>query len=159
MKSGPPAKWMARIFKWEELLENKGCSKFADWEDFQDEFRKEFTPAHADLLAINHLESTMYYQKSRSLDDDYIDEFQDLVMESGYTDPKMIVVKFRRGLNPQMQNAVVTMASGRPSDRNPTRWYEMACTHIGSLHCIGSSDSRNEYTVLDNLSSRGLLNP
>ena len=63
MKSGPPAKWMARIFKWEELLENKGCSKFADWEDFQDEFRKEFTPAHADLLAINHLESTMYNQK------------------------------------------------------------------------------------------------
>ena len=54
---------MARIFKWEELLENKGCSKFADWEDFQDELRKEFTPAHADLLAINHLESTMYYQK------------------------------------------------------------------------------------------------
>ena len=31
--------------------------------------------------------------------------------------------------------------------------------HIGSLHCIGSSDSRNAYTVSDHLSSRGPLNP
>ena len=74
--------------------ENEGCSKFADWEDFQDEFRKEFTPAHTDSLVINHLESTTYYQKSHSLDD-YIDEFQDLITDSGYTDLKMIVIKFR----------------------------------------------------------------
>ena len=31
--------------------------------------------------------------------------------------------------------------------------------HIGSLHCIGSSNSRNEYTVSDHPSSRGPLNP
>ena len=31
--------------------------------------------------------------------------------------------------------------------------------HIGSLHCIGSSDSRNAYTVSDHPSSRGPLNP
>ena len=68
-----------------------------------------------------------YYQKSHSLDD-YINEFQDLITESGYTDPKMIVAKFRQGINPQIQNAVATMASGRPSDTNPTRWYEMART-------------------------------
>ena len=127
MKSGRAAKWTAHIFKWEELSENEGCSKFADWEDFRDEFKKEFTPAHTDSLAINRLKSTAYYQKSRSLDD-YIDEFQDLITESGYTDPKTIMVKFRRGLNPQIQNAVATMASGRPSDTNPTRWYEMART-------------------------------
>jgi Retrotransposon gag protein len=62
-------------------------------------FKKEFTPAHMDSLAINRLESTAYYQKSHSLDD-YLDEFQDLVTDSGYTDPKTIVVKFRQGLNP-----------------------------------------------------------
>ena len=128
MKSRRAAKWTAHIFKWEELSENKGCLKFADWEDFRDEFKKEFTRAHADSLAINRLKSmAYYYQKSRSLDD-YIDEFQDLITESGYMDPKMIVVKFCWGLNPQIQNAVVTMASGRPSDMNPTRWYEMART-------------------------------
>jgi hypothetical protein len=127
MKSGRAAKWTARIFRWEELPENSGFPKFLDWSDFRDEFKKEFTPAHADSLAINRLESTAYYQKSRSLDD-YIDEFQDLITESGYTDPKTIVVKFRRGLNPQIQNAVATMASGRPSDTNPEKWYEMART-------------------------------
>ena len=94
MKSGRAAKWAARIFRWEELPENSGCPKFLDWEDFRDEFKKEFTPAHADSAAINRLESTAYYQKGRSLDD-YVDEFQDLITDSGYTDLKTIVVKFR----------------------------------------------------------------
>ena len=30
---------------------------------------------------------------------------------------------------------------------------------VGTLHCTGSSDSRNEYTVSDHPSSRGPLNP
>ena len=30
--------------------------------------------------------------------------------------------------------------------------------YMGSLHCIGLSNSRNEYTVLDDLSSQGPLN-
>jgi hypothetical protein len=127
MKSGRASKWTARIFRWEELPENTGYSKFIDWEDFRDEFKKEFTPAHADSLAINRLESAAYYQRTRSLDD-YVDEFQDLIADSGYTDPKTIVVKFRRGLNPQIRNSVATMASGRPSDTNPDGWYEMART-------------------------------
>ena len=105
MKSGHAQKWTARIFRWEQQPENSGANKFFDWEDFRNEFRKEFTPAHSDALAINRLESAAYYQKNRPLDD-YIDEFQDLVTESGYSDPKTIVVKFRRGLNPQIQNAV-----------------------------------------------------
>jgi hypothetical protein len=98
-----------------------------DWEDFCEEFHKEFTPSHADALAINRLESNGYYQKNRSLDD-YIDKFQDLIVDSGYTDPETIVVKFRRGLNTQIQNAVATMASGRPSDASPEQWYSMART-------------------------------
>jgi len=77
------------------------------------------------MLAVNHLETAAYFQKARTLDD-YIDEFQDLITDSGYTDPKTIVVKFRRGLNTQVQNAIATMASGRPSDVNPEQWYAMA---------------------------------
>jgi hypothetical protein len=127
MKAGRAAKWTARIFQWEQQPENAHSSKFLDWDDFRDEFKKEFTPAHSDSLAINRLESAAYYQRTRSLDD-YLDEFQDLITESGYTDPKTIVVKFRRGLNAQIQNSVATMASGRPSDTSPTQWYEMART-------------------------------
>ena len=127
MKTGRAQKWTARVFRWESLSENDGHTRFLDWEDFRDEFRKEFTPAHADALAINRLESSAYYQRNRSLDD-YIDEFQDLIVDSGYTDPKTIVVKFRRGLNAQIQNTVATMAAGRPSDGNPAQWYDMART-------------------------------
>jgi Retrotransposon gag protein/Zinc knuckle len=127
MKTGRAQRWTARVFRWESLAENIGLTRFLDWEDFKDEFRKEFVPAHADALAINRLESTGYYQRNRSLDD-YIDEFQDLIVDSGYTDPKTIVVKFRRGLNAQIQNVVATMAAGRPSDGNPAQWYDMART-------------------------------
>jgi hypothetical protein len=127
MKAGHAQKWTARIFRWGQLEENTGQTKFLDWEDFREEFRKEFTPSHADTLAINQLESNGYYQKNRSLDD-YIDKFQDLIVDSAYTDPKTIVVKFRRGLNTQIQNTVATMAFRRPSDASPEQWYSMAKT-------------------------------
>ena len=78
-----------------------------DWEEFQTEFRKDFCPAHLDVAAINRLESTVYYQKNQSLDN-YLEEFLDLVTEAGYTDLK--------GLDPQIQNTIATMAYGRPSD-------------------------------------------
>jgi hypothetical protein len=127
MKTGRASKWTARVFKWEQQPENSTSTRFLDWNDFRDEFKKEFTPAHADSVAINRLESSAYYQRNRSLDD-YLDEFLDLIADSGYTDPKTIVVKFRRGLNAQIQNAVATMASGRPSDTRPDEWYSMART-------------------------------
>ena len=82
-----------------------------DWDNFKSEFRKEFCPANSEATAINKLESTAYYQRTQSVDN-YLDEFLDLVVESGYTDPKVLVVKFRRGLDPQIQNAMVTMANG-----------------------------------------------
>ena len=74
---------------------------------------------------MNKLESTTYYQRTQSVDD-YLDELLDLIMESGYTDPKTLVVKFRKGLDPQIQNAVATMTNGHPSDTAPTAWYEAA---------------------------------
>jgi len=60
--------------------------------------------------------------------DEYLDEFQDLIMEAGYSDPKTIVVKFRRKLDTQIQNAITTMPSGHPSDMVPMDWYTAART-------------------------------
>jgi hypothetical protein len=125
MKTGRAAKWTARILQWEQNPENADCNRFFDWSDFRDEFRKEFTPAHSESTAISRLESTSYFQRARSLDD-YLDEFQDLITDSGYTDPKTVVVKFRRGLNTQIQNAIATMVTGRPSDADADAWYSMA---------------------------------
>jgi len=34
MKAGQAAKWSARVFQWEEQLENVGYHKFVDWEEF-----------------------------------------------------------------------------------------------------------------------------
>jgi Retrotransposon gag protein len=123
MKTGRAARWASHVFKWEE--ENGGYTKFLDWNDFKSEFCKEFCPTNSDVAAVNKLESTAYYQGTRSVDD-YLDEFLDLITESGYTDPKTLVVKFRRGLDPEIQDGVATMASGRPSDIAPTAWYEAA---------------------------------
>jgi len=49
-------------------------------------------------------------------------------MEAGYSDPNTIVVKFRWGLDTQIQNAIATMPSGRPSDMVPMDWYTAART-------------------------------
>jgi hypothetical protein len=78
-----------------------GSNWFFNWEDFRDEFRKEFTPAHAELAAVSQLESTAYFQKGRPLDE-YLDKFRNLLADSGYTNPKTAVFKFRQGLNTQM---------------------------------------------------------
>ena len=70
------------------------------------------------LCNINQLESLVFFQKSCSVDS-YLDEFLDLIVKAGYSDPKTIVVKFRRGLDPEIQNAIATMTSGWPSNMVP----------------------------------------
>ena len=45
---------------------------------------------------------------------------------TGYTDPKTTVVKFRKGLDPQIQNTIATMAYGCPSNTSPEDWYKVA---------------------------------
>jgi len=69
MKAGRADKWSAHVFWWEEQPENVGYYKFIDWEDFRDEFKREFCPGYADSVAINQLESTAYFQKSCSVDE------------------------------------------------------------------------------------------
>jgi hypothetical protein len=104
---------------------NAGSSYFVDWDDFQSCFRTEFFPLHLDAAAANRLEGTAYFQGRRAVDN-YLNDFRDLVSDSGYTDPKTIAVKFRRGLNPTIADAVATMAAGRPDDLDPEAWYEAA---------------------------------
>ena len=64
MKADQAFKWTARVFRWEEQPKNSGATQFLDWDDFHNEFKKEFTPANADSIALNQLESMAYYQKS-----------------------------------------------------------------------------------------------
>ena len=125
MNQGRAQKWVNRVYHWEATPANIGSSHFVDWDDFRSRFRTEFFPLHSDAAATNKLEGTTYFQGKRTVDD-YLDDFRDLISESGYSDPKTIVVKFRRGLNPTIADAVATMSSGRPDDLDPDAWYEAA---------------------------------
>ena len=58
--------------------------------------------------------------------DDYLNSFQALVSDAGYTDPWTLVVKFRRGLRLGIQNQIATMPYGRPADTDPNAWYRAA---------------------------------
>ena len=124
-RSGRASQFANRIRNWESKPANSHRTYFIDWVDFVDTFRCEFAPLHVDSAAINKLESTSYFQRARTVED-YIDEFIDLISDSGYTDGRTIVVKFRRGLRPEIQDAVATMASGRPSDIDFEAWYRVA---------------------------------
>jgi hypothetical protein len=103
----------------------EGALPFQEWIDFEEAFRKEFTPLNEEVDAVNILETTAYHQGRKSVDD-YLDRFRDLIHDSGYTDPKTIVVKFRRGLDRRISNALAGMTSGRPSDTDPEAWFRLA---------------------------------
>ena len=58
--------------------------------------------------------------------DNYLDNFQALVSDAGYTDPQMLVVKFQRDLRLGIQNQIAIMPYGRPADTDPDTWYRVA---------------------------------
>ena len=55
--------------------------------------------------------------------DEYIDEFEELIRKSGYRDDKVKVIKFRKGLNSRIQNAIAESGDNRPDDDKPEAWY------------------------------------
>jgi hypothetical protein len=125
MSQGRAQRWVNRIYQWEALLANANVNYFVDWDHFWSVFWNEFYPLHVDAVATNTLEGQTYFQGDHSVDD-YLDDFRDLIAESGYTSPKTIVVKFRHGLNPKIGDVVATMAANRPDDLDPEGWYEAA---------------------------------
>jgi hypothetical protein len=58
-----------------------------------------------------------YYQGKCSVDE-YVDEFRELVKQAGYTQGLAIVVKFRRGLDKEIQDIIANIPIGRPADNN-----------------------------------------
>ena len=117
MKAGRAARWAQSVMRREE---ESGNEEFEDWEAFETEFRKQFTPANAEATAINILEGTSYYQGNRTVDD-FLDDFRELIYDSGYTDKKNIVVKFRRGLREPYGTQIATMPGGSPALNDPDK--------------------------------------
>ena len=121
MKTGRANCWATHEFE-QEAKTSRLC--FIDWLDFKEEFRKDFMPLDSEAAAINVLEMTTYF-KGKWTVDNYLNQFWDLIYDSGYTNPKTIVVKFHRGLDCQISMALVGMTYGRPSDTDPEAWFHL----------------------------------
>ena len=76
-------------------------------------------------MALTRLEGTSWYQAKDPVDD-YIDRFQELTDLAEYDDDKTIIIKFRRGLDPALQNQVALLGDGAPDFDDPKGWYEAA---------------------------------
>ena len=114
-KGGHAAKWSENVFRQEV---DTGVFPIQTWRDFEQQFRLHFFPVNAEANSINMLEGTSYYQRGQTVDD-YLDNFQALVSDTGYTDPQTLVVKFRRGLRLGIQNQIATMPYERPANNDP----------------------------------------
>jgi len=104
-KDGRAAKWSENVFRQEA---DTSVFPIPTWGDFEQQFRLHFFPVNAEADVINTLEGTSYHQGGRTVDD-YLDNFQTLVSDMGYTDLRTLVVKFRRGLKLGIQNQIATM--------------------------------------------------
>jgi hypothetical protein len=61
--------------------------------------------------------------------DEYIDDFWNLIDHAGYMEGLAIVIKFRDGLQRDIQNIITQIPTGHLSDSDPKAWYKAA------LHC------------------------
>jgi len=121
-KDGRAAKWSENVFYQEA---DTGIFPIPTWRDFEQQFQLHFFLVNAEADAINTLEGTSYHQGGRMVDD-YLDNFQTLVSNAGYTNPQTLVVKFRRGFKLGIQNQIATMPYRRPADTDPNVWYRAA---------------------------------
>jgi len=99
-KGGRTAKWSENVFRQKA---DTGVFPIQTWRDFEQQFQLHFFPVNAEADTINVLEDTSYHQGGRTVDN-YLDSFQALVSDIGYTDPRTLVVKFQRGLQLGIQN-------------------------------------------------------
>jgi len=114
-KGGRASKWSENVFRQEV---DTGIFPIQTWGDFKQQFWIHFFPVNTEADAINALEGASYHQRGQMVDD-YLDNFQALVSDAGYTDPQTLVVKFRRGLRLGIQNQIATMPYEQPANTDP----------------------------------------
>lgn len=117
--------WMLSFMKqgWASLFANRtlryqvkhNVLPYADWAAFRSEFTDAFCLRNEGQNALTRLETEDFHQGCRSVDE-YTDEFRDLIELAGYTDGLVIVMKYHRGLAPEIQSQVTTMTTGRPAE-------------------------------------------
>jgi hypothetical protein len=122
MKTSRAALFTQHVLRYESDLTKR---KFSTWPEFCQLFIEEFCLKNETQMALAKLETPRYHQNRRSVDD-YIDEFCELIDQAGYTEGLAIMVKFRKGLNREIQNQIAQLVVGRPGDAEPEEWYKAA---------------------------------
>jgi|HubBroStandDraft_3_1064219.scaffolds.fasta_scaffold10482_2 hypothetical protein len=122
MKSDRAATFADRTIRYETKYDSP---RYGSWDAFQKVFIETFCPENESTHALMRLESDRYFQGKRTVDA-YVDEFEDLIDLSGYSDDLAIVLKFRRGLNPVLQDKIAESGRDRPPDNAPDKWYAAA---------------------------------
>jgi len=90
-KGGRAAKWSKNVFRQET---DTSIFPMQTWRDFEQQFQVHFFSVNIEVDVINTLEGTSYHQGGQTVDN-YLDSFQTLVSDAGYTDPWTLVVKFQ----------------------------------------------------------------
>ena len=83
---------------------------YATWNEFVAEFVMEFCPKNKLLALRMDLETSKYFQGSHNVDE-YVDEFCKLINQAQYFKGAHIIMKFRQGLNPGIQDYVTCLTS------------------------------------------------
>ena len=122
MKSGRASSFADKTLRYEDRM---GQDRFTNWKEFRDAFVAQFCPLDEATTARLRLEGIRYFQGRRSVED-YVDEFEELIDVSEYTDDLAIVMKFRRGLDGEIQNKIAESRVDRPKDNDVEGWYEAA---------------------------------
>jgi hypothetical protein len=122
MKSGRAALFVDQMMHFETRV---GTPKFTDWSEFRKTFTAEFCLKNETQLALAKLEMPAFYQGRQTVDE-YVDEFRDLIDMAGYKEGLAIIIKFRRGLQRDIQDQIAQLLFGRPSDDNPEAWFQAA---------------------------------
>ena len=113
-----------------EFLE--GSRQWPTWAAFSSELREEFYPIDEVARNVVLLETTGYYQRSRSMDE-YIDSFKQICRDAGHTLDgsrselsAILVAKFRRGMNAEVMTQIARSGSFRPADNDLLGWFDSA---------------------------------
>src|SRR3981189_1874428 len=120
MNAGRASTFAQRIMGTETRTRKPVFTSFAE---FLQEFELEFCEDET-TDALMRLESDQYYQGTWALEE-YMDKFRYLIDISGLSDPYGIILKFRRGLDPDIQNRIAESES-HPDLSNTNGWYKMA---------------------------------
>jgi hypothetical protein len=106
--------WFAMSFmskgaaaQWAEWHAPADLFPFPTWTRFEAEFRLRFVEENKQDQALTKLESRSYFQGSRDIYR-YTDDFEELAITAGYSDALIRVTKYRSGLDPKINVAIMT---------------------------------------------------